>query len=295
MHNYQIVHLSDLHLTESHNTPRKEFNIFNPLKGMNKNFNQIINSKIVKDADYIIITGDITDTSKIRAWQNFGRIINKAGIKEKLLLIPGNHDVSSFKWIPRVEAKNYLSKKDINKYINGLKAAEFVYEDLPRILVVNKDLVIIGLNSNNIGNSHLFTNAIGHISNTQFRKLRKLLIKYNSKPLKLVITHHSPNIPGIRTAKRRGTKAANFFDRITLQVPRKQRRQLRDICKEYGVKAILHGHLHSFEDRRVDNVRMIGVGASTKPIMVNKHANFKLYQYKLYSDSKTLRRETIKI
>lgn len=295
MHNYKIIHLSDLHLTESNNIPRIGFNIFKPLMGMNKNFRQIIDSQIVKDTDFILITGDITDTAKMKAWKNFGRIINKAGIKGKLLLIPGNHDVSSFKWLPRVEVKNYLSKKDINKYFKGLKTAEIDYEDLPYALTVNSDLVIIGLNSNNTGNSHFFTNAIGHISDMQFEKLRELLIKYNSKPLKLVVTHHSPNIPGIRTSKRRGTKPANFFDRITLQIPRKQRRRLRDMCKEYGVKAILHGHLHSFEDRRVDNVRMIGVGASTMPITGNKKAKFSVNQYKLYSDSRTLRRETIEL
>lgn len=295
MHDYKIIHLSDLHLTESNNIPRIGFNIFKPLIGMNKNFKQIINSQIVKDADFILITGDITDTAKIKAWKNFGRIINKAGIKEKLLLVPGNHDVSSFKWMPRIEVKNYLSKKDLNKYVKGLKTAELNYKDLPYVLTVNSDLVIIGLNSNNTGNSHFFTNAIGHISDTQFDKLKELLRKYNSKPLKLVVTHHSPNIPRRSTIKRRGDKHIKFIDRITLPIPRKQRRRLRDMCKEYDVKAILHGHLHSFEDRRVNNVRMIGVGASTTPITGNNSSMFMFNQYKLYPESKILRRKTILI
>ncbi len=295
MHNNKIIHLSDLHLTRSNSEPRMGFKLFNPLKGMNNNFRKIINNKIVKDADYILITGDITDKSYKIAWKHFGKIVQEAGVVEKLILVPGNHDVSQFDIKLKPHTKRYWSKKNIKKYIDGLKFAGFLYEDLPCILAEKNDLVIIGLNSNNTGSSNALTNAIGNISDEQFGMLEKLLKRYNDKPMKLVMTHHSPNIPGIRTAKKKGIKPVKFHNRITLQIPRKQRRQLRNICKEYGVNAILHGHLHSFEDRRVDNVRMIGVGASTKPTTANKNAIFSINQYKLYSNSKTLRRETIKI
>ena len=56
-----IAHLSDLHLTASDHHSRRNPKIFGTLKGMNEAFRNIIKSRPIRDANLIIVTGDITD------------------------------------------------------------------------------------------------------------------------------------------------------------------------------------------------------------------------------------------
>ncbi len=84
--------------------------------------------------------------------------------------------------------------------------------------------------------------------------------------MKIIAMHHSPNIPEVETAIKRGQRAFSPLDRITHQVPEAQRWMLNLLCVTHKVRLLLHGHLHMSEDRRITGVRYIGAAASTQPI-----------------------------
>jgi hypothetical protein len=101
-------------------------------------------------------------------------------------------------------------------------------------------------------------------------------------PCKLIALHHSPNIPGTATARRRGEKVTPFWQRQALQIDRVDRVGLRLLARTFGVKAILHGHTHDNLDRRVNNVRIIGTRDATVP---NASGLLSYKQYAFYPGS----------
>lgn len=256
---FRIAHLSDLHLTSSDNKARSQPNIFDPLKGMNMAFRNIIKSKIIKDSDLVLVTGDVTDRGDIKSWKIFWKAIKSAGLSNKIRVIPGNHDMCCLGW--RFPDKDNW-KKDMQKAIAGLKKGSQPVR-FPWARALNDRVAMFGLNSNNYGNWAPIDNAIGNIGDKQLEKLNVLLQKHHEIPVKIVALHHSPNIPKVITAWRRQEKATYVPE--VLELPKLQRRRLRQICRDHKVKFIAHGHVHIARDRRVDNLRIIGANATTEP------------------------------
>ncbi len=73
---YLLAHLSDLHLTS------KRMDYFRGLLG----------NKKLNECDYILITGDIRDTSKVERLIEIFETLEP--LKEKILPVPGNHDIN---------------------------------------------------------------------------------------------------------------------------------------------------------------------------------------------------------
>lgn len=259
---FKIAHLSDLHLTSSDNARRSEPKLFGALKGMNAAFRKIVASSPIQKSDLILITGDVTDRGDLETWKFFWDTVEKAGIKDRIRVVPGNHDVCCLGARFPGLSKG-LREEDMEKVRKGLQMGgqptkfPWAFNPDPRV-------VVFGLNSNNLGNLTALSNAMGEIGYYQLKSLAGLLHKYRDVPVKVIALHHSPNIPEVETALRRGQKPFSLLDRECHQIPQDQRHALNLLCISQNVRLVVHGHLHAYEDRRVSGVRYIGAPASTE-------------------------------
>ncbi len=275
---FKIAHLSDLHLTKTDGARRSEPNLFEPLRRMNDTFRKVIVSKPIQKSDLIIITGDVTDRGDIESWAVFWDAINSAGLADRTYVIPGNHDVCCLG--ARMPGKRKAYKDaDLQKAVNGLRMGGKPTK-YPWAINPDPRVVIFGLNSNNLGNLNAVTNAMGELDYYQLSSLASKLHVHRDVPVKIVALHHSPNIPGAETARKRGQKPYSKLERLGHQIPEGQRRALHLLCIAHRVRLIIHGHLHLTEDRRLGGVRIIGSPSTTEPISKRKgNYDFQFYTY----------------
>lgn len=266
---HTIAHLSDLHLTAVSEGRRKE----DRAQHMNANLARLLHHEPVQNADLVLITGDVSDRGELAAWNVLWSAVKDAGLDlRKTLVIPGNHDAACLglrRTRPKVE--------DLAIVRSGLEKGR-QRRRLPYLRTfAGGDIGVFAVDSVNAGNFNLIDNAVGRIGFHQLAELGGLLRQNAEIPCKLVALHHSPNIPGSATSKRRGEKATPFWQRAALQLDRVDRVGLRLLARTFEVKAILHGHTHDNLDRRVSGVRIIGTRDSTVPQRSG------LLSYKLYS------------
>jgi 3',5'-cyclic AMP phosphodiesterase CpdA len=273
-HTFRIVHLSDLHLTQADGQSRSEPKLLAPLRGMNQAFRKIVLAPQVRHADLALVTGDITDRGDIRSWSVFLEGLVAAGVSDRTVVLPGNHDVCCLgARLPR--RRRGYAERDMNRALAGLRLAmrhsrfgpggSHRFGVYPWVTQPLPEVAIFCLNSNNLGNLSAISNAMGEVDYYQLERLGRLLWQYRETPVKIVALHHSPNIPRVETAKRRGVQALSPLATRGHQIPEGQRRALRLLCLSHKVRLIVHGHLHRAEDRRVCGVRIIGAPASTEP------------------------------
>ena len=264
-----IAHLSDLHLTATADGSRKE----DRARNMNANLARLLHHETVNNADLIIITGDVSDRGELAAWNAFWASVREAGLdRRKIVAIPGNHDAACLglrRTRPTAEDLAVV-RAGLEK---GRQRRRFPYA---RIFADGR-IGVFAIDSVNAGNFNLVDNAVGRIEFDQLAQLGGLLREHSRIPCKLIILHHSPNIPRSATSKRRGEKAMPFWLRPALQLDRVDRVGLRLLARTFEVKAILHGHTHDNLDRRVAGVRIIGTRDATVP------GKSGLLSYKLYS------------
>ncbi|MFB3905632.1 MAG: metallophosphoesterase [Acidobacteriota bacterium] len=292
---YRIAHLSDLHLTARDSDRRSEPKLFGPLRGMNAAFRAILGSPRIVESDLILVTGDVTDRGDPAAWAVFQSAVTEAGIAERVLVIPGNHDVCCL-GLARLPRGGARARQGLKKAIEALRlscassrmvpADNADFDTFPWIIRPIPDLAVFGLNSNNFGNLTLATNARGDVDYYQLERLARLLWRYREIPVKILALHHSPNIPGPETAKKRDL---NQFSRLEVaghQIPKHQRQALRLLCLAHRVRLVLHGHLHRSEDRRVAGIRTIGAPATTQPYQNGGSAPcYRFFRYTLHRAS----------
>lgn len=60
---------------------------------MNRSFRLLLDSRLIRQADLLMFTGDITDRGDLASWQEFSSSCLSAGVADKILVLPGNHDV----------------------------------------------------------------------------------------------------------------------------------------------------------------------------------------------------------
>lgn len=278
---FKISHLSDLHLTKTDGASRSEPNLFSALKGMNEAFRKIVVSKQIQSSDMILVTGDVSDRGDIESWQVFWDAIDNAGLTERTLVVPGNHDVCCLGARLPGNSKAY-KESDLKKAVNGLNLGRQLTK-FPWVHTPDPRVVIIGLNSNNLGNLNVATNAMGTVDYYQLSGLASKLHMYRDVPVKIVALHHSPNIPGTETARKRGQKPYSKLERLGHQIPEGERHALHLLCITHRVRLLLHGHLHMAEDRRVGGVRIIGAPATTEKCHI--HGRTSAIQYYTYTIS----------
>jgi len=276
---FKIAHLSDLHLTALDNDRRSEPKFpHQRLKGMNVAFEKVLQSGNVQKSDVILITGDITDKGDLPAWQRFNQMLKEANVRNKTHIVIGNHDICGLKAFFRASDKRKLREADISRVKRSLTAISFGY-DYPWVKMLNDEIALFGIDSNNAGNYGPLDNAIGRIGQFQLEAFARLLWKYKDAPIKIVALHHSPNIPGRATAIKRKGKADPEWVRYTHEIPREERWALQFMCVAHGVRLILHGHLHEDEDRRVNGIRIIGAPSTTQPTSLEKNKHYQFNRY----------------
>ncbi|MBW1809257.1 MAG: metallophosphoesterase [Deltaproteobacteria bacterium] len=261
---YRIVHLSDLHLTRTAGARRTELGVFSPLKGMNETFARVLATKPVQQSDLVIVTGDVTDRGDLPSWNVFWKTVKKAGLQKRIFVVPGNHDVCCLGARLPFKREGYRAA-DIQKAIKGLKLGGQATR-FPFVAQPDRRVVVFGVNSNNLGNLTILSNAMGKLGYYQLVSLASKLHKYRDVPVKIIALHHSPNIPQVATAKKRGQPPMSALSRKGHQIPQEQRQALRLLCITHRVRLLIHGHLHLAEDRRVSGVRIIGAPATTEPL-----------------------------
>src|SRR5574340_58990 len=225
---------------------------------MNQNYRVLMESVAKSNAAAVLVTGDVTDRGEQRAWEIFWEGIRGNGLEDRTWFVPGNHDVCVLGMRRRPKTE------DLARARAGLSRGNQPIA-FPWARKISGGATLFGIDSTNGGNRTGLTNAVGWLGSDQLIKLGKLLREHASDRVKLIMMHHSPNIPGKETARRRGEKPASFFERATMSLNERDRLCLRILARVFGVKAILHGHTHDAPDRRVNGVRMIGCPASTEP------------------------------
>lgn len=93
-----VVHLSDLHVTENEKVRLVE----GRHPGGNARLRRLLADETIRAADLLVITGDITDRGTARAWHTFKELLDEAGLAERTILVPGNHDLSLVDPIERI-------------------------------------------------------------------------------------------------------------------------------------------------------------------------------------------------
>jgi len=266
----RIAHLSDLHLTATDDGRRKE----DRAQNMNANLCRLLHHAPIQEADLVVVTGDISDRGEMAAWNVLWAAVKDASLDlRRIVVIPGNHDAACLdlrRTKPKVEA---LAIVDAGLR-RGLQKRRSPYVRL----FSEGTIGVFAVDSVNAGNLNVVDNAVGRIGFDQLAKLGRLLAENSEIPCKLILLHHSPNIPGSSTSKRRGEKPMPFWLRPALQLDRVDRVGLRLLAKTFEVKAILHGHTHDNLDRRVHGVRIIGARDSTVP-RESGMLSYKLYSY----------------
>ncbi len=271
---FTIVHLSDLHLTADDRAPRSEARLFGALRGMNASFHRLAAAPALQQADVVLVTGDVTDRGEPAAWESFWRPLRDAGLLHKVRVIPGNHDLCHL----GVRLTDY--RVNVQRAAAGLAAGgqPTRYPWLERL--GGGRIALIGLNSANIGNRSGATNAIGRLGFFQLEALARLLRRVRTTPVVIVALHHSPNIPAAAKADERRLARLSPLERWGMELPQPERRALRLLCLVAGVRLVVHGHLHRFEDRRINALRVVGAPASTEPVRdeVGAHLPYLTYE-----------------
>jgi 3',5'-cyclic AMP phosphodiesterase CpdA len=291
---FVIAHLSDLHLTASDNHSRRNPRIFSSLKGMNEAFRNIIKSRPIRDANLIIVTGDITDRGDIESWVYFWNQIKAAGLSDRVMVVPGNHDVCCLGARLSFTKKAYR-QRDLEKVNNGLQignqSAQF-----PFVREYDKRVAIFGLNSNNLGNLTFLSNAKGRIGQDQLLSFAEQLYTHRHAAVKIVVLHHGPHITEQTDVKKRGRKLMSKLMLTGRRIPNRQQRILLLLCLSHGVQLIAHGHVHKAHDRIVNGIRIVGAPPSTQPIPgTNRSNTYQFYTYTIQGQQTSVNTKLEKI
>jgi 3',5'-cyclic AMP phosphodiesterase CpdA len=86
----RIAHLSDLHLVEEPMVRLVE----RPRPGGNAILPALLDTPALAEAEALVLTGDITDRGTSLAWRAFLDLVEARGLAERVVLVPGNHDLA---------------------------------------------------------------------------------------------------------------------------------------------------------------------------------------------------------
>jgi 3',5'-cyclic AMP phosphodiesterase CpdA len=87
----RLAHLSDLHVTESDKVRMVE----RPIPGGNSALARLLlDSGDLSQSDIIIVTGDVTDRGTAASWRRFLDLVSQAHLNDRVVLVPGNHDLA---------------------------------------------------------------------------------------------------------------------------------------------------------------------------------------------------------
>lgn len=259
-----IAHLSDLHI----NAQEKNSNL--------PEVKILIQYALKKGASHFVITGDLSDHSKEEDFWVLRKLFLKMGILncERLTVIFGNHDI--FGGVNKAEElitfpekcrlTDYDAKvKIFNEFFNetftgSIQLSENNY--YPFAKTVN-NVQLIGVNS--IHRYSSFKNPFasnGLVDCKELKDFFDLLNSLNLQPLrKLILIHHHFKHPEIDSAKLLKS-CWHGIEKHTMKL--KHKKKLLKLFKDFGIDAVLHGHIHESMEYEKKGLRFFNAGASVK-------------------------------
>ena len=121
----RIAHLSDLHVNEGPTVRMVE----RAHPGGNRQLERVLDAPPLSDADVILITGDVTDRGTAASWRSFLDSVDERELAERIVIVPGNHDIAFVDHIVRRRALR-LDRFAIVQLVNLLKFGEAFAETL---------------------------------------------------------------------------------------------------------------------------------------------------------------------
>jgi hypothetical protein len=115
----RMAHLSDLHVNEGDDVRMVE----RAHPGGNVQLMRLFDSPALDDAELILVTGDVTDRGTSASWRNVLDAIEERHLEERVLLVPGNHDIAFVEHVERRHALR-LDRFGIVQLANLLKFCE---------------------------------------------------------------------------------------------------------------------------------------------------------------------------
>jgi 3',5'-cyclic AMP phosphodiesterase CpdA len=193
-----------------------------------------------QSVDHVVVTGDLTNLSLQSEFDAVTGILRKIGGRERLSVVPGNHDVYT------------RSSRGLFEQA----CAEWLPDDhgergFPWVKHVGDDVVIIGLTTA-IPTPWFFAN--GRVGKDQRDRLEAILedpeIKGSGKFVIVLLHHPLANEPHHRLYFMRSLKDAGA---------------LLDVLKRGGVSMVLHGHNHIRYSANLDGIP-VHTAASTSNV-----------------------------
>ena len=254
----KLLHLSDLHFGEV--TNQGQDTRFLITEDGAKKFAKTIYKHIVsgEDAesicDCIITTGDITHNSESASFSYakifFSELLKLFELKkDRLLVIPGNHDIS---WTSESydEPARYVSFKSFyESFFSGIKWKA----DQPAILEAEipyskERLVIFGFNSCAV--ERKTWSGLGYVSESQFEYAKNWIKENSDKNITLrfaALHHHILPVFNYHPSFRDFDPQKEVSDKlnrppVSLML---NASQFMKFCRQLKITAILHGHAHT--------------------------------------------------
>ncbi|NOT37622.1 MAG: metallophosphoesterase [Saprospiraceae bacterium] len=245
-----LLHLTDLHFGDNHSRSHTIFNF------SADDISHLVIEKVKHDFTcknlVIVLGGDITDKGAAHKYQyalDFVRKLRSGfkGYKIEFMICPGNHDI---------DIKNPNNSFDaFNKFSTDVTGnSKYIYTD-------SKTSVI-----------HTFNNWSFLSANSMYHKIKDYgildmsTIEANLKKAKhpvVVLTHHHL----VPIYKKDSSVCRNSYDLFKLSL-------------NYGVKLILHGHVHTSFKLDIANakgkIKIIGSGALLPKIDTNYNNQFSI-------------------
>lgn len=258
----RIAWLSDLHIAEVNSTKRpfrlKKTKLIRRLFLDRKNewtesfasgnLATILQRVEEQEPTHVLITGDITNLAlkdQFRsAREKFLAVQHRVGPRTDGLshkfwtILPGNHDVSKSS---SGEKLSLFFEAFDEAYPNGYRVQRFPVCKTIRSPAESSEfeLELVGLDSTpNWPVEVVGMNARGELGGEQKDKLQELLsARHSSGKFVVVALHHAPlSVPYIKS------ELTEYF----MSLDQADAKELIDLCCDFGVKGILHGHYHTY-------------------------------------------------
>lgn len=258
----KIAHISDLHLNRKFR--RKNF----------EKTERLIEYALNKNADHIVITGDISDNSNERDFADLRDLLIKYDLfrSDKASLVIGNHDIYGgvelasdiIEFPSRCQKTNYELKVDIfcEYFSNLFKSTITVREDkyFPYLKIIDK-IAFIGINSvdyySKLKNPF---SSNGKVRKTEREEVDMLLsVKEIESKEKIILIHHH-FYKNNETAKSSGNSIWGRIESHTMKL--RGKKKLLSLFKRHGVRIIMHGHSHDMKTYERKGMLILNAGAS---------------------------------
>ncbi|KXJ39691.1 MAG: hypothetical protein AXA67_11540 [Methylothermaceae bacteria B42] len=191
-----------------------------------------------QEPDHITITGDLTQISLDREFQQAAQWLTRLGAPDQISVVPGNHDT----YIPLAWHESLAYWQN---YMTSDSATEITFPFFRR----RGPVALIGINSAVPSAPFLATGMVGE---EQIQRLTALLEATAKQNLfRIILIHHPPHPEAIKARKR-----------LTDSKP------VQTLLRQYGCELILHGHTHLWQlhwlpGPNKTNIPMIGVPSAS--------------------------------